>query len=495
VVKNEPMNTCSKNLSVSIALINALCLTVGQHLSAQTFTTLHNFSGVDGASPRRLTLWGGVLYGPTERGGASGNGTIFAINTNGTGFATLHDFNGAPNDGSDPFKGLVLGGRTLWGTTYSGGRWGSGTVFGMDTNGTDFSILYSFTGGSDGSEPAGVVLSDSSLYGAATAGASGPNGGNGTIFAMNPGGSGFETLYSFQGGIDGTYPDAAVIVSGNSLYGTALEGGNGSPGTVFGGNGTVFAENTDGTGFRTLHVFSYGSGPGNFGNIMNLDGASPSCALVLAGNTLFGTARGGGTAANGTVFSLNTDGSGFTTLYSFSPLDAATGTTNSDGAVPFAGLALAGDTLYGTTTSGGSRGNGTIFAINTNGSRFTTLYSFTATSGTAGTNSDGADPREEVIFWGNTLYGTALAGGTSGNGTIFSLSLAPVTPPELTIVSSAGNIVLSWPSSVTGLNLQSATNFISPAWAVVSKTPVVVNSLNTVTNPITGSQQFFRLSQ
>jgi len=100
-----------------------------------------------------------------------------------------------------------------------------------------------------------------------------------------------------------------------------------------------------------------------------------------------------------------------------------------------------------------------------------------------------------LILSGNTLYGTAGAGGSGGSGTIFSISL-PVSPPHLTITPSGVNIILTWPTNGTGFTLQSNTNLVSPVvWTTVSPGPVVTDGQNTVTNPISGTQQFFRLSQ
>ena len=84
----------------------------------------------------------------------------------------------------------------------------------------------------------------------------------------------------------------------------------------------------------------------------------------------------GGTNGNGTVFAVNTDGTGFTNLYSFTALSPVY-YNNSDGANPDAGLILSGNTLYGTAHSGGTNGTGTVFAVNTNGTGFTNLHGFT----------------------------------------------------------------------------------------------------------------------
>src|SRR5208337_2833801 len=115
----------------------------------------------------------------------------------------------------------------------------------------------------------------------------------------------------------------------------------------------------------------------------------------------------------------------FTNLYSF--------TGGDDGGVPYAGLILSGNTLYGTATGGGSSGNGTVFAVNTDGTGFTNLHSFTAFSipfvvgppWLGRTNSDGAFPQAALALSGTTLYGTTSTGGSSGNGTVFSISFTP----------------------------------------------------------------------
>src|SRR5207237_2510237 len=115
---------------------------------------------------------------------------------------------------------------------------------------------------------------------------------------------------------------------------------------------------------------------------INSDGNGPDGTLILSGKTLYGTASGGGSFGNGTVFAVNTDGTGFTTLHSFTATSTnSSGVyTNNDGANPYAGLILSGNTLYGTAQNGGSAGIGTVFAVKTDGTGFTTLYSFTALS-------------------------------------------------------------------------------------------------------------------
>jgi uncharacterized repeat protein (TIGR03803 family) len=154
-------------------------------------------------------------------------------------------------------------------------------------------------------------------------------------------------------------------------------------------------------------------------NSTNGDGTSPD-GLVLSGNTLYGTASGGGSSSSGTVFKMNTDGTGFTLLHAFTATSGSP-STNSDGKTPNTGLMLSGNTLYGTAEYGGSSGQGTVFAVNTDGTDFTVLHAFTAADPNTGANSDGNGPQGGLVLSGNTMYGTASFGGTNDNGTVFSL--------------------------------------------------------------------------
>ena len=121
---------------------------------------------------------------------------------------------------------------------------------------------------------------------------------------------------------------------------------------------------------------------------------------------------------------------------------------------------------------------------------FTVLYRFTG-------GNDGANPQDKLTLSDNTLYGTASGGGYASGGTAFSLSFTP----QLTIVQSGTSAILTWPTNVAGFNytmfrLQCSTNPASPVgWNTVITAPIVVNGQNTVTNPISGAQMFYRLIQ
>jgi uncharacterized repeat protein (TIGR03803 family) len=186
----------------------------------------------------------------------------------------------------------------------------------------------------------------------------------------------------------------------------------------------------------------------------------------------------------GTVFAVNTDGTGFSTLHTFTSM-----ITNHDGAIPAGGLNLSVDTLFGTTSGGGSA-NGVIFQINTNGTGYKTLFDFGPDLGVSDLN--GQMPEQTMVLSRNVLYGVTALGGSSGNGTIFSFSLPSTLKSAMR--AHGQNFIVSWPTYVTAA-LQSTTNLSSPVWTAVSTAPVVVNGQNTVTNPISGTQQFFQLSQ
>jgi uncharacterized repeat protein (TIGR03803 family) len=494
--------TCRGAASMRSRVLPALLVGLGFILTgpvtAQTFKTLHAFKYSDGATPySELVLSGNTLYGTASAGGNSGsyngNGALFAVNTDGSGFTNEYIFTAYPpgyyytnTDGSVPFAGLILSGTNLYGAAYDGGAFGAGTVFAVNTNGSGFTNLYSFTGGNDGGGPdAALVLSSNILYGT-TAYGGGAN--NGTVFAININGTGFTNLFNFTNGISGDDPAGVLILSGRTLYGTT-SGGNG-------GFGTVFAINTDGSSFTNLHVFSANSG---FPLYTNSDGSNPNAGLVLAGKTLYGAAAQGGKFGSGTLFAVNTNGSGFTNLYTFTATSGSP-LTNRDGANPRGSLIASGGTLYGTAYNGGRLGSGTLFAISTNGSGFTNLYTFTANSTAPYTNSDGSHPNAALLLSGNTLYGTAYNGGNPSlnveYGTVFSFTLASVSPPLLAINHSGTNVILTWPTNTTGFTLESTTNLVPPVvWITNSPPPVVVNTNNTSTNGITGAQKFYRLSQ
>ena len=431
-----------------------LCLTAPFAL-AQNLITLHSFDfHSEGYWPTTdLVLSGNTLYGTTQRS-SDGSGTVFKINIDGTGFAILHDFTNI-NDGEFPYAGVILSGDTLYGTTENGGPTGrNGTIFSVKTNGTGFTVVYDFSGDVDGANPvAPLLLSSGVLYGTTQQG--GCNG-KGTVFAVNTDGTGYTNLYCFNVGIDGANPVAGLVLSGNTLYGTAGYGsGSGSP------LGTVFKVNMDSTGFSTIHRFT----------AVGDDGGNPLAALIISGGTLYGTTDAGGLYGNGTVFKVNTDSSGYQTLYNFpNPYQ---------GYQPTGVLTLSGDTLYSTTQEGLSPSHGMIFQLNTNGGGFTVLHIFT-------NGVDGAYPYAGVLLSGGNLYGTAYNGGATGDGAVYDLDLGIAPPTQIPVSArvDSNGLVLSWINSQ--YTLQAAASMSGPFTNVPGAT-------SPYTNIPSDAQAFFRL--
>jgi uncharacterized repeat protein (TIGR03803 family) len=408
-------------------------------LDAQTYayTSLYSFSpltantNADGASPHAgLVLSANLLFGMTYSGGSAGFGTIFKLSAGGSGFTNLYNFtNGV--DGANPNSSDVLACSTnaLFGVTGFGGTNvpRRGAVFRISADGSDFTNLYSFSG-PDGQNPsAGLIISGSTLYGTTYSG--GGTSKHGTVFKINTDGSGFTTLYAMSTN-DGSGPYAPLLLSGNILFGTTLHG-------TFGA-GSVFRVDTDGNNFTNLYNFTNG-----------IDGSFPYGRLALISNWLYGTTSASGISNYGTVFRINTDGTGFTNLHGF--------TGGSDAGEPFAGLVVVSNTLYGTALAGVTN-LGDVFRINADGTGYTNVYNFTG-------GSDGGAPGGALILSGNTFYGTANVGGiaygTNGNGAIFSLTL----PVSLGISRSNSSCILSWPSPSTGFAVQTNNNLGTAGWS------------------------------
>jgi uncharacterized repeat protein (TIGR03803 family) len=174
------------------------------------------------------------------------------------------------------------------------------------------------------------------------------------------------------------------------------------------------------------------------------DGANPSGQLLLANSILYGTTYSGGSSGNGTIFKVNTDGNSFSILKNFSAI-ASSAETNSDGANPNAGLVLSGSTLYGTTFKGGTWGFGTIFKISTDGSDFTNIYSFTNLTW----------PNGGLALLGASLLGTSAYGGAAGKGSVFKIN------------TNGGNFTVLKSFLVTNPGSTTNTDGIYPATGLV----------------------------
>lgn len=376
------------------------------------FAMLKQFTNLlDGAFPKSsLLITGTTLYGTTSAGGSEDGGTIFRMNTDGTGFTVLKHLPAgsynrnlpapSPNGGSwhepnPPMGGLALSGTTLYGTTRSGGAAARGNVFKLETDGSGFAVVKEFSG-ADGAAPTGdLVVSGLTLYGTTSYGG---NASTGTVFKVNVDGTGFATMKHFTGP-DGAGPYAGLVLSGSTLFGVTVRGGTSNSQA-----GTVFKINTDGSGFAVLKSFHAGS---------PFTGVGPMGRLLLSGNVLYGTAATvlSGTGFIPTIFRVNTDGTGFSLVM---------GGPGTPFFVSHAGLVLSGGRLYGTAHSvnllpvaGSVRDE--AFSVNTNGTGRTTLKRFDNISG------DSSQPGP-LLLTNGMLYGMTALGGISNAGTIFALN-------------------------------------------------------------------------
>jgi uncharacterized repeat protein (TIGR03803 family) len=431
------MESRSKRFTVAAAVFAAGFLAHAHFASAYTENTLHAFCSVrrctDGSEPLgELAMdQSGNLYGTTYSGGNGytsenpGYGTVFEF-VPGTGqYEKLYKFcELAPcTDGANPghVRLVIDTSGNLYGTTESGGnRSNEGVVFELirKQSGWREKVLYNFCSQlhcHDGAEPlAGLTYAGaatgqlydgtSPLYGA-TAGGGEHSGG--TVYSVAPKGTrkwGETVLYSFcsqTGCTDGAAPDSALFVdSAGNLYGTTDSGGLGN------GTGTVFELSPNGTVYMESVLYSFCS------QQSCADGTLPQGGVVMDGaGNLFGTTEGGGSNQDGLIFKLSPSGSQwqYNTLANF---DGA------DGNTPQGSLLLdSSGNLFGTTTTGGSQNEGTVFEFN---GSIQTLYSFCPQRGCP----DGDRPIAGVILdsVGN-LYGTASNGGThKTTGTMFELS-------------------------------------------------------------------------
>lgn len=266
-----------------------------------TESVLHSFgrggSYSDGVGPfAGLSAKGGRLYGTTFAGGTFGRGVVFRITATGR-ERVLHSF-GYGTDGRLPESGLVNVGGTLYGVTYGGGASNNGSVFRIDPRTNTESVLYSFQGNPDGSNPVlgSLIQVGGVLYGVTTAGGNASCQqpglpGCGTVFAVTTSGQ-EHVVYSFKSGNDGANPYGGLFAWGGKLYGTTGFGGNTGCYQNL-GCGTVFSVTPSGKE-RILHTFTGGS-----------DGEGPTSNLLYVNGVLYGTTSGAGNSSDwGTVFSL-----------------------------------------------------------------------------------------------------------------------------------------------------------------------------------------------
>ncbi len=265
-----------------------------------TASLVYAFTGPDGNQPYFVDPAfdsAGNIYGTTIEGGASLVGNVFQLTRSAGGNWTatsIHDFGTNPPDGFFPVSGVVLDSAgSVYGTTEGGGVNGPGAVYRLSRSGSGWTetLIYSFTGGADGSGPIGGLVFDSAgnLYGTTSGGGS---GGGGTVFELSPAGGGawnFTLLYSLPGAnFNGPYDSLSFDAAGN-LYGTTYGNGAYSYGNVF-----KLTRNNGNWTYTDLHDFTDGT-----------DGGNPTGGVSIdSSGDLFGTTNFGGQNNNGVVWEI-----------------------------------------------------------------------------------------------------------------------------------------------------------------------------------------------
>jgi uncharacterized repeat protein (TIGR03803 family) len=404
--------TVVQTISV-LMLLNTFC-------AATTEQTLFTFEFGDGAEPTSNLVADkdGNLYGTTAMGGVYERGTVFKLAHDKNGWKTtlVYSFNWSGGDGASPSGGLIFDSKgNLYGATSIGGASGYGTVFQLKPSaGGRWSekILYSFTGGDDGSVPNGNLVFDKNgnLFGTAQGG---PNTcitqSCGVVFELSPAKSGWvETvIYDFASIDNGFEPNGGLIFDrAGDLYGTTVRGGSQ---TCTQSCGTVFRVQHSKNGWNQSVLVSFTGSE---------DGGAPNGSLVLdqAGN-LYGTTSFGGTIGGGVAFRLGQSKGSWveTVLYDFG--EGLAGETPLDGLI----FDPPGK-LYGTSSAGSYPGYGAVFELKRSSYDWgiIPLYEFTG--------SDGAYP--VAALWmdkSGNLFGTTSQGGGSkecedGCGVVFEVS-------------------------------------------------------------------------
>jgi uncharacterized repeat protein (TIGR03803 family) len=400
-----------------LAVLSALLLFGARPAQAKTETVLYNFTGGgDGANPQSNLTFdsAGNLYGTTPSGGL-GYGTVFEVSPNGSGGwneTVLYTFTGGVDGENPAYSDVVFDSMgNLYGTAYGGGTNGYGVVFELSSVGGNWTatVLYSFAGGADGANPVNGLIMDpaGNLYGKTLYG----GGGDGVVFELSRSGGGWKEQAIYTAETAASDAGLTMDAAGN-IFGTTWS--------------TVFELSPNGNGGwnpTVLHTFTGGARDGI--------GAQGTPVLDQAGN-LYGTTYNGGRSNNGSIYKLSPGNKGWT-----EKILKFTFGSGSLGVRPFGGVVLdASGNLYGTSVFGGN-GQGNIYElvapVGKGAYTEKNLWKFYPPE--AGNYPLGS----LIVDSAGNFYGTTPAGGSYGYGVVFEFSPSAKPIPTTTTFTSSPN--------------------------------------------------------
>lgn len=311
-------------------------------------------------------------------------GTIFSLDSTNASVQTLINLNEF-NLPSRPVGALVGFEGKFWGVSRNGGEFGKGTIFNMNPDGTGVAVVYSFAN-QDGFNPeAGLTLNEGILWGTTTLGGT---SNLGVVFTWDLANEAYTKLVDFDS-TNGATPMSPLAVIDGKVWGSTMAGGTNNVGTIF----TI---NPDGTGFSTIHEFQF------------FNGQNPSnLKLIEIGGKVWGATDQGGDLSPGVIFSIDVTTLAFTEEYEF---DASGG---DEWWEPYGSFTLSNGKIWGTARGGGNGGAGVIFNINTDGTGLTKVHDFVI--------SEGEEANGGLVEADGKLWGKTLEGGQNGDGVVFSI--------------------------------------------------------------------------
>ena len=468
-------------------------------LQAQSYSVLHRFlpGGTDGVLPSTLTLKDGVLYGTTKDGGTNNTGTIYKIDAVGTNYQIIQHFDrNAPIYSGWPIGSLVVNGDSIYGVAQNGlGPAWLGTVYGVNTNGSNFRVLHFLNDPVDGSYPSsGLILRTNALIGLARCGGGTDYGAEvqvgyglrgGALFSVNTNATGWDS-YSFLGRFarGGENPlvmpffDLTYVPKTDQIVGISMDTADFNPPLDSLLHIVPYLGNTNFNFLGSIFSINAGGGTPVRSFQFTLDTGRPTGPLLLddssGANIVYGATELG-------IYRFNLDNQQFSFIHTFTndfdPNNYAAGSSYLLGVTPVGKLAKINDKIFGVCVAGGGQvmvnlnvinGLGVVFQVNTNGDNFRVLHRFDGFK-------DGAAPLGGLVADGHNLYGTTVNYGSAdanitGNGTIFKLDLDPpplvidVVPiPQYTNVLMIFTNIFSQPTNVVVgyTNIYAMSNTIS----------------------------------